>query len=167
MHTEPLRLSRLPQAAAVSVRAAAIVASPSEVLAEAVANSLDAGATEINADLDLAAWSLRVLDNGCGIPPTRLSLLGRRCMPSTAAGAVPPLGYRGEALAAVCAVAEEVEVISRAAGSFETHRVLFQGGLLVHQGLALEQRSRQGTAVIVRGVFFNQPVRRKALLSDR
>ncbi|KAI3426507.1 hypothetical protein D9Q98_008872 [Chlorella vulgaris] len=166
MHTEPLRLSRLPQAAAVSVRAAAIVASPSEVLAEAVANSLDAGATEINADLDLAAWSLRVLDNGCGIPPTRLSLLGRRCMPSTAAGAVPPLGYRGEALAAVCAVAEEVEVISRAAGSFETHRVLFQGGLVVHQGLALEQRSRQGTAVTVRGVFFNQPVRRKALLSD-
>ncbi|KAL4853064.1 Proteasome subunit alpha type-2 [Chlorella vulgaris] len=151
---------------AVSVRAAAIVASPSEVLAEAVANSLDAGATEINADLDLAAWSLRVLDNGCGIPPTRLGLLGRRCMPPTAAGAVPPLGYRGEALAAVCAVAEEVEVISRAAGSFETHRVLFQGGLVVHQGLALEQRSRQGTAVTVRGVFFNQPVRRKALLSD-
>ena len=54
---------------------------------------------------------------------------------------------------------------SRAAGSFETHTVALRGGQLLRRGLALEQRNRQGTMVSVKDVFFNQPVRLKALLS--
>lgn len=150
-----------------------LVASPADALAELVANAIDAGATEINAEIDLrpAALHLRVQDNGAGVAAASMRLLGQRFASSRrpAAGAAPaappPLGYRGEALAAIREAAAAVEVTCRAAGSWETLSLRLEPGAgpPLPPTLALEQRARHGTAVAVRGLFAAQPVRFKAL----
>ena len=157
---------------------------------ELVANALDAGATEVDVELDLRGQDgaeglcFRVCDNGAGIAATRLQTLALRRSGAPddlhlvqALGAasatterymkppLPRLGYRGEALALVREASAALVVSSRAADSFETHAVLLQPGQPARQGLAPEQRSRQGTAVSVRGLFCGQPVRRKALVA--
>ncbi|EIE26083.1 hypothetical protein COCSUDRAFT_40245 [Coccomyxa subellipsoidea C-169] len=73
------------------------------------------------------------------------------------------LGFRGEALASL-AEAACLEITSKARGAFETHTKLLQGGRVLKEGLALEQRIKQGTRVTVRDLFFNKPVRRKHLI---
>lgn len=108
-------------------------------------------------------------DNGAGVPAASLRLLGTRSatsklhsMSQLEAG-VGTLGFRGEALAAICETAV-VEIVSRACGCFETHTALLRGATLLKTGLALEQRSRPGTVVSVSDLFFNQPVKLKALM---
>lgn len=173
---EPRRIAPVPAPAHSLVRSQAVVGSVHEALTELVANSLDAGASEINAELRLeaACLSLRVADNGGGIRAASMPLLGQRFASSKhpgsgAAADAPPalLGYRGEALAALREAAAAVEVTSRAAGCFETHTVTLRGGTqpAAPPALAMEQRCRQGTVVTVRGLFANQPVRLKALLT--
>ena len=70
---------------------------------------------------------------------------------------------RGEALASL-AETSVLEIVSKARGAFETHRKVLQGGKVAKQGLAMEQRNRQGTTVAVMDFLFNRPVRRKQLL---
>lgn len=169
----PSSLAALPPAAATALRAQAIISSPAEAVAELVANSLDAGAREVHVELDLApnGLALAVRDNGAGIRAVDLPLLG--CQRATCKGGCSAIaartetynmfGYRGEALVAICAAAAEVEVTSRAAGSFETHACLLRRGSMAQHWLTLEQRVRQGTTVVVRGLYDAHPVRRKAL----
>ncbi|KAL4436600.1 hypothetical protein ABPG75_003739 [Micractinium tetrahymenae] len=169
----PRAVAALPTAAAAALRAQAVISGPAEAVAELVANSLDAGAREVHVELDLApgGLALAVRDDGTGLQAADLPLLGRRHATSktlgssaaTAVGGAQVLGYRGEALAAICEAAAEVEVTSRAAGSFETHACLLRGSTMAQHGLALEQHGRQGTTVVVRDLFAAQPVRRKAL----
>lgn len=171
----PAEVVALPPSAAAAVRAQAIVSSPAEAVAQLVANSLDAGAREVHVELDLAPGGLALVvrDDGSGIRAADLPLLGRRHATSRGWGSpaaaelqtVRILGYRGEAFAALCASAAEVQVTSRAAGSFETHACLLRGGNMQQHGLALEQRKRHGTTVTVRGLFAAWPVRWKALVS--
>ena len=200
MEGVPCAIGRLPPHLQARVRAQHVVSSLAEALAECVGNSLDAGASEVNVELDLAGLGFRVQDNGSGVASPRLALLAQQLQLRGAvgsAGRLPAgasssgggggsssgmparLGYRGEALAAICATAATVELTSRATGSFETHCLVLRrgsgsgsasgsgssGGLAAQLGLALEQRSRQGSVVSVRDMFFNQPVRRKALLA--
>lgn len=70
---------------------------------------------------------------------------------------------RGEALASL-GETSVLEITSKARGTFETHRKVLQGGDVLKQGLAMEQRLRQGTIVSVRDFLYNRPVRRKQLL---
>ena len=108
---------------------------------------------------------VQVADNGFGIAAEALAALPApgvtSKLPIAPAGT---LGYHGEALAALCS-ASTVSIESRAAGSFETFSKVACAGRAVKFGLALEQRCRQGTTVDVRDLFFNLPIRRKALLS--
>ena len=194
MEGAPGAIGRLPRHLQARVRAQHVVSSLAEALAECVGNSLDAGASEVNVELDLAALGFRVQDNGSGVAAPRLALLAQQLQLQGAVGSAgrwpasassgglgsssgrpARLGYRGEALAAICATAATVELTSRAAGSFETHCLVLRrgsstgsgssGGVAAQLGLALEQRSRQGSVLSVRNMFFNQPVRRKALLA--
>lgn len=182
----PVAIAAVPAPVRAAVRSQAVISTVAEALAEVVANALDAGATEVNIEVALAPQLLgfRVQDNGTGVPATSMGLLGQRFATSKphqpgsagAAGgsaaadtspAPHPLGYRGEALAAIREAAGALEVTSRAAGSFETLTITLQpGGRVAGPALAPEQRVRQGTVVAVRHLFATQPVRRKALLSS-
>lgn len=170
----------LPQPLRGALAGQPVVATLTEALTELVHNALDAGAREINAEIELRpeGLNLRVQDNGIGVPAASMHLLGQRFASSrrvllpgsappaaTSPAAPPPLGYRGEALAAIHEAAAAVEVTSRASASWETYTVKLQagGGAAAAPALALEQRPRQGTIVAVRGLFAAQPVRRKAL----
>lgn len=186
--SQPQAIAAVPGPLHAAVRSQAVIGSVAEALAEVVANALDAGTAEVNIAVALAPDSLgfRVQDNGAGVPAASMPLLGQRFATSkapaaggggstaggsvAAAAALPaprPLGYRGEALAAIREAAAAVEVTSRAAGSFETLTITLQpGGRAVGPALAPEQRGRQGTVVAVRGLFAAQPVRCKALLSS-
>lgn len=146
-----------------ALRGGVAIAGLAQAVEECVCNSLDAGASEVHVELDAAALSFRVADDGAGIPQASLAALGSRGATSKLPGAAT-LGFHGEALAALveCAV---VEVTSRAAGSFETYTKVLSGGGTARLGLALEQRVQRGTVVHVRDLFHNAPVRRKALLS--
>lgn len=185
----PGAIKRLPPHLQARVRGQQVVSSLAEALVECVGNSLDAGASEVNVELELAALGFRVQDNGSGVAAPRLALLAQQLqlqgavssagsMPAIASsassggstsGRTARLGYRGEALAAICATASTLQLTSRAAGSFETHSLQLRRGssgtLTAQLGLALEQRSRQGSVVSVHDMFSNQPVRRKALLA--
>eukprot|EP00887_Chlorella_sp_A99_P007462 scaffold2.g7462.t1 len=175
MQHQPPPVVRIPGPLLARLRSQVTVSSLSQVVGELVANAVDADATEVHVRLDCTPSCLRVsvADNGTGVPTASMPLLGTRSATSKLAGAraaagdapsaPATLGFRGEALAAICETAV-VEVASRARGSFETHSALLRGGALLKAGLALEQRVRQGTVVTASDLFFNQPVKRKALL---
>ena len=190
--SQPPPLARL-SAGQGRATASAAHAPPSEAVARLVADSLSAGATEVGVHLDLDAWGLHVHDNGCGVPADVLEALAAAWSGWSAGGpeagarpawalAAPPseaLPQRaalqspaqhavqaGATLASLALAAEEVEVVSRAGGSFETHAVLLRNGAIPRLVLAPEQRRRQGTSITMRGLFFLHPVRRKALLVE-
>lgn len=164
-------ITSLPAAVQARLQASGTISGLAHALEECVCNSLDAAATEIEVEVDAQSFSFVVKDNGTGMTPASLQHLGEAHATSRSSyldqlEACPgSLGFRGQALAAICGTAV-VEVTSRARGSFETHRRVLSAGATLSSGLALEQRPRPGTTVHVRDLLFNQPVRRKALTAS-
>jgi DNA mismatch repair protein MutL len=159
----PIRV--LPPDVISKIAAGEVIERPASVVKELVENALDAGATEVTVECHEGGLSLiRVSDNGRGIPAEGLALFPHRHATSKIAAItdlehIQTLGFRGEALASICAVAE-VEILTRAAdasaGSF----------LAIRQNAAatIEPRARtSGTTLSVRWLFRNFPARLKFL----
>jgi len=165
------RIAPLPGGLAARLRSGCAVQTLAQVVEELVANSLDAGASSVMVELTIGAGQLAasVHDDGAGIPGADFARLAERCCTSKLRSAaeldagVASLGFRGEALASI-ADCSLLEVTSKAARAFETHAKLLRGGAVLRQGLALQQRERQGTSVAVRDFLFNRPINRRALL---
>ncbi len=147
------------------IAAGEVVERPASVVRELVDNALDAGASEVV--IKLSGGGVRatiVEDDGEGIAPGELALAVRRHATSKIASladleSVATMGFRGEALAAICSVAE-VQLTSRTAPAEHAHRLDARGG-------ELQPASRaRGTSVEVRELFFSTPARRKFLKSD-
>jgi DNA mismatch repair protein MutL len=147
------------------IAAGEVVERPASVVRELVDNALDAGATEVN--VRLAGGGVRstvVEDDGEGIARDELALAIRRHATSKIASlddleAVATMGFRGEALAAICSVAD-VALTSRTA--FDDHAVRLDA-----RSGELQPAARvRGTSVEVRELFFSTPARRKFLKSD-
>ncbi|KAK9865331.1 hypothetical protein WJX84_004621 [Apatococcus fuscideae] len=161
------RIERLQSHVARTLRSQTAVSGLARTVEELVCNSVDAQASKVVVELDALLLSVRVEDDGAGIAEDSFDLLCQRsCSSKLTSGnqlsQVETLGFKGEALASI-ANSSVLEVTSRARGSFETHIKLIRGGDALKQGLALEQRQQQGTAVTVRDFLYNQPVRRKQL----
>lgn len=142
------------------LRSGVLTPSLPSALVELVENALDAGATSVDVQVDPQAWSLRVVDDGCGIPFETLCRLGATLRSgqggSTAGGASGPTtpsrggllpdrpvaGRRGAALTAIAALSL-LHVISRTAGSPHAGEVILRVGRL-HLFLLLLRRT-QGT----------------------
>ena len=162
-----MRIRRLPDSVVNKIAAGEVVERPASAVKELVENALDAGARTISVDLrDGGAALIRVADDGQGMTAEELPLALERHATSKLArdedlDAIATLGFRGEALAAICAVSR-FTVTSRARGAAEGLRLAGEGGS-VAQRLAVP--ADVGTAVEVHDLFFNTPARLKFLKS--
>jgi len=146
------------------IAAGEVVERPASVVKELVENALDAGARQIQIEVEEGGLSLvRVSDDGCGMDATDAPLSLERHATSKladAAGlaAIATMGFRGEALPAIASVARmRIDTCHGAADAAGT-RLVLEGGLLIEQGVVARTR---GTTVEVRDLFFNTPARRK------
>ncbi len=157
-----MSIHRLPQEVADAIAAGEVVERPASVVKELVENALDAGARRITIDVRGAGrTSIRVSDDGGGIPADELALAFRRHATSKVEklsdlNAIKSLGFRGEALASIAAVAT-VECSSGGA------RILLRAGEIVEQGSG---PMLPGVIIEVRDLFENVPARLKFLKSD-
>jgi DNA mismatch repair protein MutL len=152
----------LPSQVADAIAAGEVVERPAAVVKELVENALDAGASRVSVEVRGAGRTLvRVADDGRGIPADELRLAFQRHATSKVAtladlAAITSLGFRGEALASVAAVAD---VECRSGGG----RVRLRAGEVIEEGAAIPV---PGTVVEVRDLFANTPARLKFLKSE-
>ena len=149
------------------IAAGEVVERPASVVKELVENSLDAGATRISVEAKGGGVSLiRVVDNGAGIPSDEAELAFSRYATSKITSledleSILSLGFRGEALASIAAVAD-VELVTCTSGEASGTRLALEGGAIVSR--ASHGRS-PGTTVTVRNLFRQVPARLKFLKS--
>jgi len=149
------------------IAAGEVVERPVSVVKELVENSLDAGASQITVEAQGGGVNLiRVTDNGSGIPANEVELVFHRYATSkidTLADLerISTLGFRGEALPSIAAVAE-VEIITQAASDVVGTYLHLRNGTIVSK----EKRSRpRGTTVTMHHLFRHFPARLKFLKS--
>ncbi|MBN1136406.1 MAG: DNA mismatch repair endonuclease MutL [Anaerolineae bacterium] len=156
----------LPPQVAASIAAGEVIERPASVVKELVENALDAGAAAISVEIAGGGLSLvRVSDNGCGMSRADVPLALERFSTSkirTLAdlSALRTLGFRGEALAAIAAVAR-LTILARTAAELEGTRVTARYGQVAVEPAA----SPAGCSVAVSDLFYNTPARRKFLKS--
>lgn len=163
------RIQLLSPRLANQIAAGEVVERPASVVKELLENSLDAGATRIDIEIERGGIQLiRISDNGSGIHPDDLPLALARHATSKIASlddlaAVMSLGFRGEALASIASVAKLL-LISRRRGESAAWQAFAEGaGMQVQvQPAALSE----GTRIEVRDLFFNTPARRRFLRSE-
>jgi DNA mismatch repair protein MutL len=156
------------------IAAGEVVERPASVVKELVENALDAGATAIRVEIaDGGVGLVRVSDNGCGMSRADAPLSLERFSTSKVRTVddletIHTLGFRGEALAAIAAVAW-VTVLTRTADELEGTRVASVGREMVPHGKvpasAEPAASPVGCSVAVSDLFYNTPARRKFLKS--
>ncbi|MCR5441858.1 MAG: DNA mismatch repair endonuclease MutL [Lachnospiraceae bacterium] len=147
------------------ISAGEVVERPFNVVKELVENSVDSGARAITVEIKGGGIDLiRVTDNGCGIDPSDMKTAFLRHATSKIDTAqdldhIETLGFRGEALASICAVSE-TEMITCIEGSITGNRLFIRGG----EEISFEEvGAPKGTTMIVRNLFYNTPARKKFL----
>lgn len=158
----------LPQEVADKIAAGEVAERPSAVVKELVENSLDAGASSVEVEIRKGGVEyIRVCDNGCGMTPEQVETAFLRHATSKLKSiddlySISTMGFRGEALSSICAVAG-VEVITKTADGDE-------GVLLrLNHGEVCEKEPiacADGTTMIVEKLFENIPARMKFLKKD-
>lgn len=157
----------MPDALASRVAAGEVVERPASVVKELIENSLDAGASRIDVELEGGGRNLiRVVDDGHGIPSNELALAFERFATSKVDEssdlvAIPTLGFRGEALPSIAAVSD-VTMVSRHVESESGSECNVAYG---SEPQVLTAGAPVGTSVIVRQLFRNVPARLKFLSS--
>ena len=150
------------------IAAGEVIERPASVVKEMVENSIDAGATSITVEIKNGGISfIKVSDNGKGISSDDLEIAFERHATSKIRSAddlntVTSMGFRGEALASIAAVAN-VEMISKTENQEIGYRVVVEAGDILEKE---ETGCRTGTTITVRNLFFNTPVRYKFLKKD-
>ncbi|RPH28513.1 DNA mismatch repair endonuclease MutL [Buttiauxella warmboldiae] len=160
----------LPPQLANQIAAGEVVERPASVVKELVENSLDAGATRIDIDIERGGAKLiRIRDNGCGIKKDELALALARHATSKIATlddleAIISLGFRGEALASISSVAR-LTLTSRTAEQSEAWQAYAEGR---DQDVTVKPAAHPvGTTLEVLDLFYNTPARRKFMRTEK
>ncbi|WMY73973.1 DNA mismatch repair endonuclease MutL [Buttiauxella selenatireducens] len=160
----------LPPQLANQIAAGEVVERPASVVKELVENSLDAGATRIDIDIERGGAKLiRIRDNGCGIKKDELALALARHATSKIATlddleAIISLGFRGEALASISSVAR-LTLTSRTAEQSEAWQAYAEGR---EQDVTVKPAAHPvGTTLEVLDLFYNTPARRKFMRTEK
>ncbi len=150
------------------IAAGEVIERPSSVVKELLENSIDAGSTNITVEIKNGGRTyIRVTDNGCGIAPEDIPLAFMRHATSKIRykddlSAIYTLGFRGEALASVCAVSR-IDVLTKCKpDDFGIHCSLEAGEETCYE----QSGCPDGTTITVRDLFFNVPARLKFLKKD-
>jgi DNA mismatch repair protein MutL len=158
----------LPDSVANQIAAGEVIQRPASVVKEMVENALDAGAGEVTIHIkDAGKTLIQITDNGCGMSPTDARMAFERHATSKISSAndlfcIRTMGFRGEALASVAAIAD-VEL--------RTKRVEDEVGTLIHI-VGSEVKTQEpvacanGTTISVKNLFYNVPARRKFLKAN-
>jgi len=147
------------------IAAGEVIERPASVVKELLENAIDAQATAVTVEIrDGGISFIRVTDNGSGIPKDEVSLAFLRHSTSKIKSVedlftVASLGFRGEALSSIAAVAQ-VELITKTPEQLSGIRYQIEGG---KERLLEEIGAPDGTTFIVRNLFYNTPVRQKFL----
>jgi len=158
----------LPDAIANQIAAGEVVQRPASAVKELMENAVDAGATEIRLIVKDAGKTLvQVTDNGCGMSETDARMCFERhatskIRHSSDLFAIRTMGFRGEALASIAAVAQ-VEMRSRRPDDELGTRILIEGSDLKIQEPC---QTAIGTSIAMRNLFYNVPARRNFLKSN-
>ena len=158
----------LPDSVANQIAAGEVIQRPASVVKELMENALDAGATQIDLYIkDAGRTSITVIDNGCGMSETDARLCFERHATSKIKKAedlflIKTMGFRGEALASIAAVAQ-VELMTRRAEDELGTKILIEGSVVKEQ---LPKPMSIGTNFTVKNLFFNIPARRNFLKSN-
>ena len=158
----------LPDSVANQIAAGEVIQRPASVIKELVENAVDAGAHNIRVIvLDAGRTSIQVIDDGCGMSETDARLAFERHATSKIRQAddlfsLHTMGFRGEALPSIAAVAQ-VELVTRMASEDIGTRLTLQGSRVIGQEPAA---CPVGSNFKVENLFFNVPARRKFLKTN-
>lgn len=150
------------------IAAGEVIDRPASVIKELVENSIDAGANVITVEVQNGGVTLmRVTDNGCGMDRTDVSTAFLRHATSKIRAQddleqIGTLGFRGEALASIAAVAQ-VELITKTQGALAGVRYCIHGG---EAQLQEDCGCPTGSTITVKNLFYNVPARMKFLKKD-
>ena len=150
------------------IAAGEVVERPASAAKELIENAVDAGASIVTVEIAHGGMTfLRVTDDGSGIPAGQLKTAFLRHATSKLHSArdleaIGTLGFRGEALAAICAVSR-MEVLTCTADAPLGASLTVEGGV---PGQVEEAGCPQGTTMVVRDLFYNTPARQKFLKKD-
>lgn len=158
----------LPDSVANQIAAGEVIQRPASVVKELVENAVDAGASRIEVIIrDAGRTLIQVVDDGKGMSDTDARMAFERHATSKITQAddlfsLHTMGFRGEALASICAVAQ-VDLRTRTAGSEVGTRLIINGSKIESQE---PEGCAQGCNMMVKNLFFNVPARRKFLKKD-
>ena len=150
------------------IAAGEVIERPASVVKELVENSIDAGAKNITVEIKNGGISyIRITDDGSGIMPDDMEIAFERHATSKIRKAddldtVKSMGFRGEALASIAAIAK-VELVSRTEQNDIGYKIEIQGGEILDKH---EEGCQKGTTITVKELFYNTPVRYKFLKKD-
>ena len=159
----------LPDSVANQIAAGEVIQRPASAVKELMENALDAGATQIDLVVKDAGKSMiMVIDNGCGMSETDARLCFERHATSKISKAedlfaIRTMGFRGEALASIAAIAQ-VELKTRRKEDEVGTKIINEGSVVKEQSLVPMQ---PGTSFTVKNLFFNVPARRNFLKSTQ
>lgn len=158
----------LPDNIANQIAAGEVIQRPASVVKELVENAVDAGASHIQVNIkDAGKTLIQVIDNGKGMSETDARMAFERHATSKISSAddlfsLHTMGFRGEALASIAAVAH-VELVTRLKGSELGTKLTLAGSVLQDMEL---QACNEGSLFSIKNLFFNVPARRKFLKSN-
>ncbi len=158
----------LPDSVANQIAAGEVIQRPASVIKELVENSIDAGADSVKIILkDAGRTLIQVVDNGRGMSDTDAALAFERHATSKISAAsdlfaLHTMGFRGEALASIAAIAQ-IDMRTMPRDENIGTRILIEGSRVIEQ---TPEATVPGTNLMVKNLFFNVPARRKFLKKD-
>ena len=151
------------------IAAGEVIERPASVVKELIDNSIDAEATDIRIEVEKGGKnSILIRDNGCGMSRADALIAYKKHATSKLTriedlDTVSTMGFRGEALASITAVAK-VEILTRPPEEITGTKIVIHGGKVLETS---DAGTAPGTSVHVKDLFYNTPARRKYLKSDR
>jgi DNA mismatch repair protein MutL len=163
------KINILDEATINKIAAGEVIERPASVVKELIENSIDAGATDIKIEIKgNGIDSIKIVDNGHGMSRDDASIAFLKHATSKISNVhdietVRTMGFRGEALSSITAVAK-VEIVTKEDSDLAGTRIVIKGGEVKSIG---DTGAANGTSMLVEDLFFNTPARKKFLKTGR